>query len=461
LKLAELWRVSTVRLLPMYGALFVVWSVLLIAVVQWDTHNYLSSIVDGILSQRAQYLRSLERERLPEAMAAIARLDLQNVMMYGLFDERGRYLSGNIDSIPPDMIADGNVHPIADGVRRVGGGKMARARGLAVRIASGELMVLARSTSVIDRVSSIIRRALLWALSLTLIPGLIGGVWLARRPLRRVRAIEAAVQPVMHGNLHKRLPVSQRGDELDLLAGIVNTMLDEIERLMSEVKGASDSLAHDLRTPLTRVRTQLHGLHRQSVDKMHADTVQQAIEDIDGLLERFRALLRISELEDIHRRAGFADVELSSTLENVRELYEPLAEDRQIRLQVEVASDVPTIHADATLLFEAISNLVDNAIKFAPQGGLVRVQVTAHQDGARIDVCDNGPGIRDVEREAVLQRFYRGSSSTRGASGTGLGLSIVAAIVKLHGFRLEIADCVAGGAQISLLCWRDPTRVER
>lgn len=442
----------------MYGALFVVWSVLVIGIVQWDTHNYLSGIVDGILSQRAQYLRSLDRERLPEAMVATAKLDLQNLMMYGLFDAQGRYLSGNIESIPPDMIADGNVRPIADGVKRVGGGETTRARGLAVRMESGELMVLARSTSVIDQVSSIIRRALLWALSLTIIPGFIGGVWLARRPLRRVRAIEAAIQPIMHGDLRKRLPVSQRGDELDLLAGIVNTMLDEVERLMSEVKGASDSLAHDLRTPLTRVRTQLHGLRRECADETQATTVQQAIDDIDALLERFRALLRISELEDIHRRAGFADVDLTRTLENIRELYAPLAEDRQIGLQVVLGADVPLLRADATLLFEAISNLVDNAIKFTPHGGEVQVRVTAHLDGARIDVSDSGPGICDAEREAVLQRFYRGSSSTQSVSGTGLGLSIVAAIVKLHGFRVEITDRPGGGAQISLLCWRDPTR---
>jgi signal transduction histidine kinase len=328
-------------------------------------------------------------------------------------------------------------------------------RGLAMTVPSGELMVLARSTSVIDRVSTIIRHSLLWGLSLTIIPGVIGGLWLARRPLRRVRAIEAAVQPVMQGNLRQRLPVSSRGDELDLLAGIVNTMLDELERLMGEVKGVSDSLAHDLRTPLTRVRAQLHGLQRQfdAADPL-APSLQQAVDDVDGLLTRFRALLRISELESIHRRAGFEDVDLTKTVENIREIYAPLAEDKQINFKVTMRGTPPRIRADGTLLLEALSNLVDNAIKFTPAGGIVEVAIDAEPEGARIDVIDTGPGIPSEERDAVLKRFFRGSTS-QAAPGSGLGLSLVAAIVKLHGFRVEIVDRDAG-AQISLLCWRDP-----
>src|SRR5262249_29045528 len=179
------------------------------------------------------------------------------------------------------------------------------------QIDTGETLVLARSTSIIDRVRGIIQNALLWGLSLTIIPGVVGGLWLARRPLKRVRAIEAAVQPIMRGDLRQRLPISSRRDELDRLAGIVNTMLDEIERLMGEVKGVCDSIAHDLRTPLTRVRAQLHRLQRDlDTNGTDAELVDRAVQDVDGLLDRFRALLRISELEDMHRRAGFADVNI-------------------------------------------------------------------------------------------------------------------------------------------------------
>lgn len=456
MKLAEHWRVSTVRLLPIYGVLFAVWSFVLVGVVQWDTMNYLSGVVDQLLEQRADYLRGVERSRLPEAMTATGALDLRDVMYYGLFERNGRYVSGNIESMPAGITPDGIVRPLPDGVRRRDGRQAQHVRGLALPVASGEVMVLARNTRVIDQVSVIIYRSLLWGLSLTLIPGLIGGLWLARGPLRRVRAIEAAVQPIMRGNLRQRLPVSSRRDELDLLAGIVNTMLDEIERLMGEVKGVCDSIAHDLRTPLTRVRAQLHRLQREADNgDARADLVDLAILDVDALLNRFRALLRISELEDMHRRAGFSEVDLRATLQSVREIYAPVADDKQILFALQVAADVPPVHGDPHLLLEALSNIVDNAIKFTPQRGSVRISVTRTSRGPRIDVIDTGPGIPAQERSTVLLRFYRSNSSSRDVTGLGLGLSIVAAVIKLHGFKLEIADSEAHGARISVLCWRD------
>ena len=456
MKLAEYWRVSTARLLPIYGALFAVWSIVLVGVVQWDTMNYLSGVVDQLLEQRAQYLRGIERARLPEAMTATGAVDLRDVMYYGLFDRSGRYVSGNIESIPAGITLDGIVHSLPEGVRQRDGRQAEHVRGLGLPVGTDEVMVLARSTKVIDQVSTIIHRSLLWGLTLTVIPGLIGGLWLARGPLRRVRAIEAAVQPIMRGNLRQRLPVSSRRDELDLLAGIVNAMLDEIERLMGEVKGVCDSIAHDLRTPLTRVRTQLHRLQREAADgEPHSDLVDQAILDVDALLDRFRALLRISELEDMHRRAGFTDFNLRETLDSVREIYAPVAEDRRIQFELQADADVPPVHGDPHLLLEALSNLVDNAIKFTPSGGTVRINLTGDLRGPRIDVTDTGPGIPIQERGTVLLRFHRSSSSSRDVTGLGLGLSIVAAIIKLHGFRLEIADNAASGARISVLCWRD------
>ena len=456
MKLAEYWRISTVRLLPVYGVMFAVWSVVLVGVVQWDTMNYLSGVVDRILEQRAEYLHGIERSRLPETMIATGALDLRDVMYYGLFDRTGHYVSGNIAGIPAGITTDGVVQGLPDGVLRRDGHVARDVRGLALPLATGEVLVLARNTGVINQVGSIIHRSLLWGLSLIVIPGFIGGLLLARGPLRRVRAIESAVQPVMRGNLRQRLPVSMRRDELDLLAGIVNTMLDEIERLMSEVKGVCDSIAHDLRTPLTRVRAQLHRLQRDAGPASEREgLIERAIHDIDGLLDRFRALLRISELEDMHRRAGFSDVDLRATLQNVREIYAPVAEDRQIRFELALGVGALRVHGDPQLLLEALSNIIDNAIKFTPQSGTVHIGVTSTERGPRIDVTDSGPGIAASERGIVLQRFYRSASSSRAVAGSGLGLSIVAAIIKLHGFKLEITAAETGGARISILCWRD------
>jgi signal transduction histidine kinase len=296
------------------------------------------------------------------------------------------------------------------------------------------------------------RSALVWALSLLLIPGLLGGFLLSRGPLQRVRHIETAIQPIMRGDLGARLPVSERRDEVDMLAAIVNRMLDRIERLLGEVKGVSDNIAHDLRTPLTRLRAQLYRLQTESSPgDPRTAVLEQCIVDTDALLDRFRALLRISELEDLRRRGGFAEVDLGDTLRRVHELYAPVAEDKGVALSLS-ADGAQTVVADSHLLIEALSNLVANAIKFTPVHGKVALSAAHTPKGPRIDVVDDGPGIPPAERGAILQRFYRGERG-RDEPGFGLGLSIVAAIMRLHDFRLEIGDNAPHGARLTIYCW--------
>ena len=448
------WRASATRLLLVYGALFVVWGTVLIGVVHWETRRYLSMVVDQILEQRAHYFSTLDRARLPEAMQAADAVYLRGVMAYGLFAPDGRYLFGNIARPPAGLPADGRVRLLPDGIARRDRAPDGRlgARGLALHLDNGELMVLARDTSVIEQVGAILRQGLVWALSLTLIPGLVGGYLLGRGALRRVRRIEAAVQPIMRGRLDHRLPVSGRRDELDLLAGIVNTMLAELERRMGEVKSVCDNIAHDLRTPLTRLRAQLHRLQQGHLTGDERSALLAACSaDVDALLGRFAALLRISEMEDLRRRAGFRSVDLHALLRELQELYAPLAEDQAVSLDLRCEPDLPPIAADRELLFEAVSNLLGNALKFTPAGGRVRLCAGRRGEGIELGVLDSGPGIPAGEREAVLQRFYR-SARTRGLPGSGLGLSIVAAIARLHGLRLQIGEAEHGGARVTLYC---------
>ena len=454
LNLSNHWRSATTRLILIYGGFFMLWSVVLVAFVYWETNQYLSRVVDEIVAQRARYLSAVERGRLPEAMEATGALDLRGVMSLGLFAADGSYVDGNIEHPPSDLPVDGVIHALPQGVERRGRTQREPARGLAMRLASGEILFVARDTSVIDQVSVIIRHALLWGLSLTVIPGLIGGLLLSRRPLQRVRAIEAAIAPIARGDLGRRLPVSGRGDEVDLLAGIVNRMLGEIERLIGEVKGVCDNIAHDLRTPLTRLRAQLYRLQQDGGgEEGIRPTLEHCITEVDALLDRFRALLRISELEDLRRRSGFDSVDLREILRQVHELYAPLAEDHAIAFRLEVPART-TVHGDPHLLFEAFSNLVANAIKFTPEGGRVTVRASLEARGPRVDVIDSGPGIPSAERDAVLQRFYRSECGREmSVQGYGLGLSIVAAIMRLHGFRLGIDDNAAGGARITVECW--------
>ncbi|HZP68237.1 MAG TPA: HAMP domain-containing sensor histidine kinase [Rudaea sp.] len=447
------WRSSAIRLLVIYGAFFLAWSIVLVATINWQTTQYLDRVVGEILEQRVHYLAAVERERLPAMLAATDQLDLRGVMYYGLFDAHGAYVAGNIERPPERLVADGEIRVLPMGVQATSGQRNARALGVALRLESGEELVLARYTSVADRIGAMMRSAFGWALSLLLIPGVIGGFLLSRGPLRRVRGIEAAIAPIMRGNLGVRLPLSARGDEVDMLASIVNRMLDEVERLLGEVKGVTDNIAHDLRTPLTRLRAQLHRLQQRSgTEDARAELVERCIVDADALLDRFRALLRLSELEDLSRHSGFDRVDAGETLKRVHELYAPLAEEKRIAFALETAA-LPPLDADASLLFEAVSNLVDNAIKFTPAAGRVTLRASAGAAGARIDVLDSGPGIPRAEREAVLKRFYRSRAQGDERAGYGLGLSVVAAIAKLHGYCFEIADNEGGGARMTLYCW--------
>jgi len=208
LKLSDHWRSATTRLIFIYGAFFVLWSVLLIGAVYWETNSYLERIVDEIVVQRADYLESIERTKLPAALEATGALDLRGVMSLGLFDRDGHRLEGNLERLPEDLPVDGLIHALPNGVQRSGNEQRQPARGIAVRLSNGELLVLARDTRVIDQISTILRHALLWGLTLTIIPGLIGGFYLSRRPLRRVpNAFWSAASPSSSKNILRPSPI--------------------------------------------------------------------------------------------------------------------------------------------------------------------------------------------------------------------------------------------------------------
>jgi signal transduction histidine kinase len=223
---------------------------------------------------------------------------------------------------------------------------------------------------------------------------------------------------------------------------MINGMLEEIERLMQEVKGVCDSIAHDLRTPLTRLLAGLERARRRARStEEYAAAVDDAVVETRGLLRTFTSMLRISEVESGARRAGFASVDLARVLTDVVEFYEPIAEEKGIILHA--GPSAATMPGDSNLLFEAVGNLVDNAIKFTPAGGRVRARAFAEVGRTGVEVIDTGPGIPQEERESVSQRFYRAEKS-RNTPGTGLGLALVAAVARLHGMELVITDAMPG-----------------
>ena len=310
---------------------------------------------------------------------------------------------------------------------------------LAARTASGETIVVGRDVSQIAALRRTILAILLWTGGAVVVAGFAIGVALSLRPLRRVQRLAGAAREIGHGDLTVRMPLAGRGDELDMFARTVNEMVDQVERVVSQVKVVTDAVAHDLRTPLGHLRTRLHAFSRGAAD---GDAAALMLADLDLVLDRFAALLRISELEAASGVARFAPIDLAPLLASIADLYTPLAEERGQRLTV-ASGPRALVDADRELLFEAIGNLVDNAIKFTPPGGRVALELGQLGNRWCIVVRDTGSGIASGDRAAVLRRFYRGAQAGD-VPGSGLGLSIVAAIAHLHRAELTLDDAHPG-----------------
>jgi signal transduction histidine kinase len=287
------------------------------------------------------------------------------------------------------------------------------------------------------------------SLILGLIPGLllaIGfGLVAGRRAATQVDAVRGLTERIVAGDLEGRLSVGDRPDSFGLLCAHINAMLDRIQSLVVDVRGVGDDIAHQLRTPLTRLRARLERGLREAEDlNSFQTTADAALEEIDQLLGIVAALLRVRELEDHARRSRFAPVDLAKLAEDACELHRPTAEDRDIDLTC-VIEPVEPVEGDASLLMEAMSNLIDNAMKFGPPRGSVTLSLAREGASAVVTVADDGPGVPLAERPLVTQRFYRGRHDCEGA---GLGLSLVKAIADLHGFTLRFAK---QGSAVSLV----------
>jgi signal transduction histidine kinase len=441
-----LWRITTFRLTVLYGVVFALGTVALLGMVYLQSAVYLTHRVDGILETEADALARSPSPGLAQRIGDALAVNGDQTSVFALFSPNGVRIAGNLPALPPRLNVDGP--PIEIPPTPI---FHAHARLIARRLPGGQELVVGRDVNQLREIRAIISRALLWSGVAILVAGLACGAALSLRPLRRLRVLRAAAQEIAAGDLKRRMPIGGDRDELDIFAGAVNYMMGEVERLMSEVKGSTETIAHDLRTPLTRVRAQLHRIRHAGVPD--PEGLARVIAEIDEVLDRFRAILRISELEARSRRAGFSRVDPAELIAQVAELYLPLAEAGGVALITD-ARPGTDIEADPKLLFEAISNLVDNAIKFTGAGGTVRVGLEGEADRPVIVVEDNGPGVPEAERESVLRRFYR-SERNRVTPGSGLGLSIVAAIVRLHQFKLLLEDA-RPGLRVVIPCRAEP-----
>lgn len=279
------------------------------------------------------------------------------------------------------------------------------------------------------------------SLALLMGVGMFGG-WLVRRAvLSEIDTISRSAGAIVHGDLSHRLPVSLRGGEFDTLSATINRMFDQIEQLVHGVRNVSNSIAHDLRTPLAELRSRLEEMvvTRPSGEELH-EGLADAVEDVDRVIGIFNALLRLAEIDSGAQRSGFVEVNPAELASRAAEFYRPAAELKNISLEFRDEAGDATLAGDPLLLSQAVFNLIDNAVKFTPSGGHIQVAAQRFGAGVAIGVGDDGPGIPDDEKQRVVERFYRGDRSRGGTPGVGLGLTLVSAIASLHGGRLDLSD---------------------
>jgi signal transduction histidine kinase len=300
-----------------------------------------------------------------------------------------------------------------------------------------------RDVRDLEATRRLILEALTWGLALTAGLALLGGWLMTGRVVRRIEAINQTSRDIMEGDLSRRIALRGSGDDFDQLADGLNRMLARIESLMAGVRQVSDNIAHDLRTPLTRLRSKLEMLRAELETTLGAGhpanaAVEETIADAEVILSTFNALLRIARIESGSQRAGFAEVDLAPLAQDVAELYEPVAAEKGQTLRVEVPESARVI-GDRDLLFQALGNLADNAVKYTPEGGDVLLRIRPLRETIAVEVADSGPGIPAELREEVFRRFFRADHS-RSTPGSGLGLSLVQAVIQLHGATIDLAD---------------------
>ncbi len=376
--------------------------------------------------------------------------DLHRVTYAALFGPDGSRIAGNLLSVPAALPIDGYSYRIRVHALNRTDAESEQAVLVAGRRADGSVLVLGRGMDEVTALRRIVQHALMLGVLPTIALALVAGTLLSLRALRRVKTIHMTINRVMHGHLNERLPSRGTRDDLDQLAAGVNRMLDEVVRLLTEIKSVGDNIAHDLRTPLAAMRAKLErGLAATAPETPSYETIQSALADLDKVLVIITALLRIAEIENNKRRTGFALVDLNDLVVDSHELYEPFAEAKAIIFTRHLTEKLPVLGYRG-LLTEALANLIENAIKFTPEGGRVSVSAFADAGVPVLRVADSGPGIAPLERGEVVKRFYR-SDKSRHMHGYGLGLSLVDAIVTLHGFQMRIGDN-RPGAIIDLIC---------
>lgn len=402
--------------------------------VERQTEATLDAEITGLAEQYAQ--RGLSG--LVQIVAARSAGDRGDAMLYLVTDPNGRPLAGNIAGWPLGVPAHSGWLSFVVETKLHGQTVTHPARGSLIIMPGGYRLLVGRDITDAAAFRDRVKLTLLWSGLVALGVGLIGGAAMSRNLLRRVELVNRTSERVMAGNLSDRVPLDGTSDEFDLLAANLNRMLDQIERLMTAMREVTDDVAHDLKTPLSRLRARLELALIGPVDAgAQKDAIRAAIEEADRLLATFNALLRIAEAEAGAGAERGETLDLGEVARAAAEFYEPVAEEQEFRLVVAIEPGIK-IRCDRHLLSQALANLLDNALKYAG-GGELAVQVFRSGEHAVLDVADRGPGIPETDRESVFDRFVRLEPS-RSTPGNGLGLSLVRAVARRHRGMVTLLD---------------------
>lgn len=440
---AKLLRTSTFRLAALYLVVFVLSVGALLGYVYWNTAVLLERQTDETIRAEVQALADQYRLRgLSGIIDTIQRRSgEESDSVYLLTDAAGQRIAGNLTKRPPLPQEDANWIEFPLDVEKGAARERHIARAFHTDLAGGFDLVVGRDVEALRQFASIIRRTILYALAIALVLGFGGGLLMSRNFLRRIDAITEASRTIMAGNMSGRMPVQGSNDELDRLALALNEMLEQIEALMAGMKEVSSNVAHDLKTPLTRIKARVEAALRSGSEADYRSALESTVDDSDRLLDTFNALLSIARAEAGQSRSGLAVTDAGTIIADVVELYEPMAEEEGGRLSSRAEAGL-TVMGDRQLLAQALTNLIDNALKYgAKPGGTPQIDVTGVIEGDKvvITVRDQGVGIPPEDRARVTERFVRLDSS-RSKPGNGLGLSLVSGVMKLHKGVLLLED---------------------
>jgi len=452
--LGRLLRTTAVKLTLVYVAVFTALLVGLIVYIFTMTDDLLDRQLRETIDAEIRGLSDQYRVRgLTGLVNSVERRSVApGASLYLITDFAGNRIAGNIDSLTQSLIAnpDGEARPVYYVRLGPSGEEEARPRPALVRVfvlPGGFRLLVGRDLEERTEFRAIIAQAAQWSLLVAIVFGLLSFLVVSSRVLRRIDAIAATGSKIVDGDFTRRLPIAGTGDEFDRLSDSLNTMLDRITELHAGLRRVSDNIAHDLKTPLTRLRMQAEAALRQATsEEALRDALQATIEESEALIRTFDALLMIARSEAGSATVALAPVDIAQIARDVAEMYEPVAEEAEVTLSVEVP-DTVMVEANRELVGQALANLIDNAIKHgardAEEGPKVSVILTDSQVAAELSVADNGPGIAPADRSRVTDRFVRLEAS-RSTPGSGLGLSLVEAIANVHRGRFELGDAEPG-----------------